>query len=78
MPQKLVIFKANWCGHCREQVPKAEAIANRLGIQSEVVDIDACPITKEAECKTIEFVPTMKLDGSEVSLEQLEARLNGK
>jgi thiol-disulfide isomerase/thioredoxin len=75
MPDKLVIFKANWCEHCREQVPKAQEIANKLGMQTEIIDLQTCPITRKAECDAIEFVPTMRLNGVEVDLGQLEARL---
>lgn len=75
MADRLVIYKASWCGHCREQVPKAQEIANKLGMTTEIVDIDACPTTRKADCDKIEFVPHMVLNGAEVDLGQLEARL---
>lgn len=78
MVDRLVIYKASWCGHCKEQVPKAQEIANRLGMQTEIIDIDQCPTTHTADCAKIEFVPHMVLNGSEVQLENLEARLKGR
>jgi thiol-disulfide isomerase/thioredoxin len=74
--EKLVIFKTDWCGHCREQVPQAVDIANRLGIQSEVVDINRCSGDQKSKCESVEYVPHMELNGREVSLEQLRERLS--
>jgi hypothetical protein len=76
--EKLIIFKSDGCGHCREQVPQAVSIANGLGIQTEVVDLDRCDVKHQSECSTIEWVPTMKLNGVEVTLEQLRDRLGKK
>jgi thiol-disulfide isomerase/thioredoxin len=76
MADKLIIYKASWCHFCAEQVPKAQEIANKLGMQVETIDIEACPVTHKSDCDRIDFVPTMKLNGLDVTLESLEQRLS--
>jgi len=73
---KLTIFKTDSCYACREQVPQAVEIANKLGIQTEVVDVYNCPVSRKPDCDRVAWVPHMELNGQEVSLDQLRERLS--
>lgn len=75
---KLTVYAAEWCAACSVEVPKVVELANRLSLQVEVVDIGRCPVSHKETCDSLEAVPTLMLDGREVTREQLEARLPRK
>ena len=69
---KVIVYVTEWCGHCKSSLPQIRAVANRLGLRTEVVDLDRCPVNMKSACDSVNFVPHIEYNGREVSLEQLE------
>ena len=69
---KIVVYTTQWCGACKSALPQIRAVANRLGMRTEVIDVDRCKPGLEDRCSRVEFVPHIEFNGREVSLEQLE------
>ena len=70
---KIVVYTTQWCGACKSALPQIRAVANRLGMRTEVVDLDRCPVNMKSACDAVAFVPHIEYNGREVSLEQLES-----
>ncbi|HEV2150611.1 MAG TPA: thioredoxin family protein [Longimicrobiaceae bacterium] len=58
---KLLYFRAEWCGVCREKGPVVEEAARSLGLPLEVLDWDEERGRAEAEARRIRTVPTLAL-----------------
>ena len=71
---RLVIYRSDWCGACHTEVPKMVEAARALGITPEIVDVDRCPVNRQAECSEVSWVPTAMLDGVEVTTRELQDR----
>lgn len=68
----LVVYVTSWCEACKGELPKIRRSASRLGLTPQIVDVDRCPVNRKDECSKVEFVPTVMLDGKEISVRQLE------
>jgi len=66
------VYVTEWCGACKATLPQIRAAANKLGVKTEVVDVDRCKPGLEDRCSRVEFVPHIEYNGREVSLEQLK------
>ncbi len=75
---KIRIFKLDSCLACQVEVPQVLAMAKKLRIKAEVVDVDKCPVSVKRECDRIAFVPTVELDGREISKAELQRMVNEK
>ena len=69
---RLVIYKSNSCGACKQMVPVIKRNAKALGDKVKIIDIDSC---KSKECNSISLTPTVLRDGKELSGAELEAYL---
>jgi len=70
--EKITVFITDWCGACKATLPQIKAVANKLGLRTEVVNLDRCPVNMKNVCDAVNFVPHIEFNGREVSLEQLE------
>ena len=66
------VYVTDWCGACKSALPQIRAVANKLGMRTEVVNVDRCPVNLKSACDAVNFVPHIEFNGREVSLEQLE------
>ena len=71
---KITAFYAPWCGSCHVVIPKVEAYARRHGISFEKVDVDGC---NTEQCNSVDYVPTILVDGRPMSDSMLERIIDG-
>ena len=68
----LTVYTTSWCEACKTELPKIRQSASKLGLTPQIIDLDRCPVNRKDECSKVEWVPTIMLDGKEVSVQQLE------
>ena len=68
----LEVFVTSWCSACKTELPKIRKSASKLGLTPKIIDVDRCPVNRKDECAKVDFVPTVMLDGREISVQQLE------
>lgn len=56
----MVMFKAEWCGHCQRAKPEMKKVSNILGSSFPVCMIDCDENPKAAKMAGIEGYPTIK------------------
>lgn len=74
----LEVYIASWCRACKGELPKIRKSASKLGLTPTIIDVDRCPVNRKDECSKVEFVPTVMLDGREISVQQLEQMASNK
>lgn len=74
----LVVYITRWCEACKGELPKIRRSASKLGLTPQIIDVDRCNVKKHPRCETVEFVPTVMLDGREISVQQLEQMASNK
>lgn len=70
--RKLLVFTTAWCGACLSEMPRIKQAANKLGLTVQEVNVDRCSVQHKEICERIDFVPTVMLDGREITVSQLE------
>lgn len=75
---RLTVYVADWCGACKQEMPRIRQSARKLGYSVDVVDIERCSGTRKAKCDSVDFVPHVELNGAEISVAELERRANAK
>jgi thioredoxin 1 len=64
---KMMYFRADWCGVCREKSPLVEEIAGSAGMELEVLDWESEEGRTKAAGLRIKTIPTLALvDGERV------------
>ena len=71
---KITAFYAPWCGNCEAILPKVKAYAKRNGMAFEKIDVDRCGTD---QCDSIEYVPSILVDGRPMSDALLEKIIDG-
>lgn len=70
---KITVYHSDHCAACAQVVPVIQRAAQSKGVPVELVDVDKCG----KPCANIRYVPTVLLDGHEVSLKALAEALRG-
>ena len=72
MTREITVYTADWCGSCKEWVPKILGICKERGFNIVLIDVDSSNPDDKRRCANIQWVPTIEYQGSEISYQDLE------
>lgn len=72
MPKKdrLILYTDRGCPACKSFTPVFNKLVRQNHVPVERIDVHKCP-SDDLVCKTLQFVPTVMYNGSEIPLERV-------